>query len=184
MNVSGDGSKWTNTGGLFIGRNTNGTLNITAGGLVTNVNGALGTDTFGHGFVNVSGAGSKWINSGQLTVGDIGEATGHVTIENGGTVSNTNGIIGKEGVFSIFAASVGTVDVMGPGTTWTNSGDLSVGRGGIGTLSVAGGGAVSNNIGYVGYAPDSEGYVNGQSAPARLGPAQAISKSADKARAR
>ena len=159
VNVSGTGSKWTNTGGLFIGRNTNGRLNITAGGLVTNVNGALGTDTFGHGFVNVSGAGSKWINSGQLTVGDIGEATGHVTIENGGAVSNTNGIIGKEGVFSDFAAAIGTVDVIGPGTTWTNSGDLSVGRGGIGTLSVAGGGAVSSNIGYVAYAADSEGYV-------------------------
>jgi len=159
VNVSGAGSKWTNTGGLFIGRNTNGTLNVTAGGLVTNVNGALGTDTFGHGFTSVSGAGSKWINSGQLTVGDIGEATGHVTIENGGAVSSTNGIIGEEGVFSDFAAAVGTVDVIGPGATWTNSGDLSVGRGGIGTLSVAGGGAVSNNIGYVGYAPDSEGYV-------------------------
>ena len=34
-----------------------------------------------------------------------------------------------------------------------------MGRAGIGTLSVAGGGTVSNNIGYVGYAPDSEGYV-------------------------
>jgi T5SS/PEP-CTERM-associated repeat protein len=159
VNVSGAGSKWTNTGGLFIGRNTNGTLNITAGGLVTNVNGALGTDTFGDGFVNVSGAGSKWTNSGQLTVGLNGEATGHVTIENGGAVSNTNGIIGQEAVFSTFPAAVGTVDVTGPGATWTNSGDLSVGRGGIGTLSVAGGGTVSNNIGYVAHAPDSEGYV-------------------------
>ena len=49
--------------------------------------------------------------------------------------------------------------MVGPGATWTNSGDLSVGRGGIGTLSVAGGGTVSNIIGYVAYAPDSEGYV-------------------------
>jgi T5SS/PEP-CTERM-associated repeat protein len=159
VNVSGAGSTWTNTGGLFVGRNTNGTLNITAGGLVTNVNGALGTDFGGDGFVNVSGAGSKWVNSGQLTVGLTGEATGHVTIEDGGAVSNTNGIIGREGVFSTFPAAVGTVDVTGPGATWINSGDLSVGRGGIGTLSVAGGGAVTNNIGYVAYEPDSEGYV-------------------------
>jgi T5SS/PEP-CTERM-associated repeat protein len=159
VNVSGAGSKWTNTGGLFIGRNTNGTLNITAGGLVTNVNGALGTDFGGHGFANVSGVGSKWTNSGQLTVGFNGEATGHLTIENGGAVSNTNGIIGDAAVFSTFAGAVGTVDVTGPGATWMNSGDLSVGRGGIGTLSVAGGGAVSNNVGFVAYAPDSEGNV-------------------------
>jgi T5SS/PEP-CTERM-associated repeat protein len=159
VNVSGTGSKWTNTGGLFIGRSTNGTLNVTAGGLVTNVNGALGTDFGGHGFANVSGAGSKWTNSGQLTVGLTGDATAHVTIENGAAVSNTNGIIGREGVFSTFPAAVGTVDVNGPGASWTNSGDLSVGRGGIGTLNVAGGGAVSNNIGYVAYEPGSEGYV-------------------------
>jgi T5SS/PEP-CTERM-associated repeat protein len=159
VNVNGAGSKWTNTGGLFMGRGSNGTLNITAGGLVTNVNGALGTDTGGDGFANVSGAGAKWTNSGQLTVGDNTEATGHLTIENGGAVSNTNAIIGNFGVFSTFPAAVGTVDVIGAGSTWTNGGDLSVGRAGIGTLSVADGGAVSNNVGYVAHAPDSEGYV-------------------------
>jgi len=40
--------------------------------------------------------------------------------------------------------------VSGAGTTWTNSGDLYIGRNGTGTLNIDGGGAVSNVVGRVG----------------------------------
>jgi T5SS/PEP-CTERM-associated repeat protein len=159
VNVSGAGSKWTNMLDVYVSRDHAGMLNITAGGLVSDVNGRVGSGTGAAGNVHVSGAGAKWANSGQLLMGDTGEATGSLTIDSGGSVTSADGMIGNEGVFSTFAAAVGTVDVTGAGSTWANSATLSVGRDGIGTLNIKNSGAVSNTTGYVAYGTDSKGDV-------------------------
>ena len=50
--------------------------------------------------------------------------------------------------------------VTGAGSTWTNTGALTIGGGsGNGTLNVLSGGSVSNTIGYIGYGPGSTNTV-------------------------
>lgn len=163
VNITGAGSTWmiTNNLSLGFGEGFTGTLNIMAGGAVSNVNARVAANS-GSGTVTVSGVGSLWTSSGELTVGfnsGITGSTATLTIDDGGAVTNTNGVIGNVGVFFDFPAAVGTVTVTDTGSTWTNSGDLSVGFEGIGTLNIENGGAVSNSIGNVAYAPDSEGDV-------------------------
>ena len=67
--------------------------------------------------------------------------TGTLTIQNGGTVSNTNiGLIGSN------VGSTGTVTVDGAGSAWTNSTNLAVGNSGTGTLTIRNGGTVSSAL--------------------------------------
>ena len=65
-------------------------------------------------------------------------ATGALTIQSGGTMNNTLGIIADN------VGSTGTATVDGAGSSWTNSGDFYVGHDGNGTLTISNGGAVSN----------------------------------------
>jgi T5SS/PEP-CTERM-associated repeat protein len=44
------------------------------------------------GTVTVTGDGSKWTNSGFVAIGDSGKGT--LTVEDGGSVSNTDGYLG------------------------------------------------------------------------------------------
>jgi T5SS/PEP-CTERM-associated repeat protein len=78
--VSGAGSKWTNTGNLDVGF-SQGTLIISDGGLVQNVDGGIGGGvlfTPGVGLVTVTGAATEWKNTGKLTVGIGGTGTQHL----------------------------------------------------------------------------------------------------------
>ncbi|WP_246686004.1 autotransporter domain-containing protein [Mesorhizobium sp. B2-4-6] len=95
--------------------------------------------------------GSAGAQAAGLSVGYSG--TGTLTIQNGGTVTNTFGIIGYGPV------SKGTATVDGAGSSWTNSGDLFVGYSGDGTLTVKNGGKVSNNFGSIGGNSGSIGAV-------------------------
>jgi fibronectin-binding autotransporter adhesin len=144
--VTGSGSMWTNSQWLIVGNSGNGTLNIEAGGLVSNTVGSIGTGFAGStGVVTVTGSGSTWTNSNSLRVGD--GRNGTLNVQNGGQVSNTNfASIGYT------TGSTGVATVTGSGSTWTNSGNLSVGRAGNtnGTLNVQNGGLVSNLDGILG----------------------------------
>ncbi|MEO8317881.1 MAG: autotransporter domain-containing protein [Bradyrhizobium sp.] len=91
---------------------------------------------------NATVIGAAGALSTGLRVGVSG--TGTLTIQNGGTVNNTLGIIGDQ------AGSTGTATVNGAGSRWTNSSDFYVGSGGSGTLTIQNGGAVSNVHGFVG----------------------------------
>ena len=75
--------------------------------------------------------------TGDLTIGVSG--TGTLNIQNGGVVSNVNGKIDPERL----PTGVGTVTVDGAGSTWNNSGALSVGINGTGTLNIQNGGVVN-----------------------------------------
>ncbi len=174
VTVTGAGSTWTNSSVVNIGYGAvpgtpgTGTLTIEDGGYVYSgvpgssntgitVSGIIGTFYAGVGTVTVSGTdagghASAWVNAGRLMVGRYGRGT--LTIEGGGTVSNTDGYIG------VFADSTGTgngtvtvsgSDGNGHASTWASSGDLIVGHYGTGTLKVEAGGTVSDGGGYIGY---------------------------------
>ena len=48
---------------LYVGRSGSGTLNIEAGGQVSNTTGYLGYDSGSSGTATVTGTGSQWTNS-------------------------------------------------------------------------------------------------------------------------
>ena len=91
---------------------------------------------------NATVVGAAGAQSTGLRVGV--SATGELTIQSGGTMNNTLGIIADN------AGSVGTATVDGAGSSWTNSSDFYVGHNGNGTLTIGNGGTVSNVVGFVG----------------------------------
>jgi T5SS/PEP-CTERM-associated repeat protein len=137
--VTGVGSTWTNSNLLSVGTNGTGTLTIENGGAVSNVNGFVGFATGSQGAVTVTGAGSTWTNSGFLSVGNGG--TGTLTLASGGVVSSANG-----GFIGSILGSQGAVTVTGAGSSWINSGLLSVGNDGTGALAVGNGGVVTSGL--------------------------------------
>ncbi|HLG45783.1 MAG TPA: autotransporter domain-containing protein [Reyranella sp.] len=145
--VSGGGATWTNSSALIIGDSGTGLVMISGGGqlLTGSAGGFIGNWPASSGTMTVTDAGSAWNISGQLVVGGfLGPALGTLTVQNGGAVSNTDGSVGYA------TGSIGTASVSGAGATWTNSGDLYIGRNGTGSLGIGGGGTVSNVIGHVG----------------------------------
>lgn len=143
--VAGSNSTWTNTGELMVGSYGIGTLDITAGGAVSNTTGYVGRFANSSGSATVNGAGSTWTNAGYLTIGRHAAAT--LDIENGGVVSSTNGYTGRE------SGSVAATTVTGDGSAWHNTGSQFVGHYGNGTLNVEGGGEVTSLNGFIGFGP-------------------------------
>ncbi len=88
---------------------------------------------------------------GILYVGN--EATGMLTIRDGGTVSSGLSRIG------FASGSEGILTVTGPGSTWTSSHFLEIGYGGTGALTIRDGGTVSSLDGRVGRLSGSNGLV-------------------------
>ena len=149
VTVTGAGSAWTNSGLLSVGQNGTGTLAISNGGIVSSD--LLTVGQFGTGTLTIGTGGI--VSSGLLAVGQSGAGT--LAIENAGTlITSMPGADIGEGV-----GSQGAVTVTGAGSTWTNSGLLSVGTNGTGTLSIANGAVVSNTDGFVGFATGSQGAV-------------------------
>lgn len=144
VTVDGPGSAWTNDDTLWIGEAGDGTLTIQNGGAVSSTNQAnIGAFSGSTGKVIVDGAGSTWTNNGSIALGyagGSGEHHGILTIQNGGAVSSTTGLVGYG------LDGVGTATVDGTGSTWTNSEYFYVGHGSDGTLLVSNGGSVSNTL--------------------------------------
>lgn len=126
VNANGTASIWTSTGDLYIGNSGTGTLNILAGGKVSNTYGVLGSNTGGDGHVLMSGLGSLWENSGTLRVGAV--AAGYLRVEDQATVTSAGATIGD--------GAQGDAVITGAGTTWVNSGALTVGNSGAGSLTI------------------------------------------------
>ena len=125
--------------------------------------------------MTVTGPNATWTNSGNLYVGFSG--TGTLTIQSGGTVTDTFGYIGYN------PGSSGTVTVAGPNATWTNTSSLNVGQEGVGRLTIQSGGTVSDGMGSIGSRPGSSGTVT-VAGPTPLGPTAVIFTSASLERAR
>lgn len=135
VTVDGAGSTWTNSAAILIG--ANGTLSLANGGKVNSQSATV------EGTVAVSGAGSVWTSTSQITIGNNG--SGALTIQNGGTVTNSRGYLGEN------ANSLGTVTVTGPGSNWTNTEAHYIGRSGRGILNIREGGATSSDNAFLGY---------------------------------
>ena len=145
-----DSSLTVNGGNVAVAGNlaSNGQVQITGGGQVTNAIGYIGHNATASGSVTVDGAGSLWGNSQDLFVGYNG--TGALTVSAGGNVTNAYGYIGR------YSGSTGQVVVTGTGSRWINADSLHVGYEGSGQLSVLNGGVVSSvSHGYVGRASTS-----------------------------
>lgn len=151
VTVTGPGSNWSNSQGLYVGNYGTGTLTIEGGGTVSSLYGYVGWVPGSEGTVTLTGVGSTWTNSASLFVGSGG--TGTLTIADGATVSSVNGYVGA------LYSGHGTMTVTGAGSTWTSSASLFVGDDGIGTLAIANGGTVSNTDGYLGRSGFSFGTV-------------------------
>ena len=147
--VTGSASSWSNSGDLLLGVNgSSNSVVISNGGTVAsgqvNYGGVIG---FNSGSTNnsilVAGTGSTWSNIGDLLVG-VGGSSNSMVITNGGTVTNAQ--VNYGGVIGLYVgANDNSVLITGTGSTWNNSGDLTVGwNGSSNSLVVSGGGSVTN----------------------------------------
>ncbi|HEY4232601.1 MAG TPA: hypothetical protein VGM76_04190, partial [Lacipirellulaceae bacterium] len=152
-NVTGSGAVWTNSSNdvdspLAVGGSGNGTLNVTAGGELSNFSASIARETGSTGSALVSGTGSSWTNRGTLTVGDGGN--GSLSVAAGGHISDDSLIVGGSKTGTLTVASGGTIDdntssigtnftatgsalVTGNGSRWTQAGNLTIG--GVGSSS-------------------------------------------------
>ncbi len=138
-NVSGTGSLWMVSDSLIgpgfddclrIGREGEGTLNVTSGGQVLGTSSAtLGSSAGSVGTVSVSGVGSRLGIASGMTIGSAGE--GSLTISAGGQLDTTSATtIGSN------LTGVGDVTMTGNGSAWTSGGNITVASSGTGTLTV------------------------------------------------
>ncbi|WP_162260086.1 autotransporter outer membrane beta-barrel domain-containing protein [Bosea sp. Root670] len=101
----------------------------------------------GSGDLNPGPAQSPhWSVGGDLLVGDTG--IGGLDITAGGTVTSARGIIGYD-VGSNGMVTVSGTDGSGNASTWSNTGDLSIGYFGTGTLNILAGGRISSFAGSI-----------------------------------
>jgi outer membrane autotransporter protein len=105
--VTGAGSRWENSGFLRVGDQGTGTLDVLAGGFVSNTSAVIANATGSIGDATVSGAGSTWTSTGALGIGNLGTAS--LTIADGGLVNS--------GAVSINALS--RLDIGGGGAAGT-----------------------------------------------------------------
>jgi len=173
------GSKWANSGALYVGYAGTGQLNLNSGGAVTATTlfAAL-NDLAGDGTITAAGAvldgdlyfdnfhGSSRVftfgTGGTLTLsatGDLGAGfrrTGNLSIADGISVTSRSGTLGYDG------GSTGVASISGAGSKWTVTGPngLDIGRSGNGALTVTGGGTVSTLDCYLGHFNGSTGIAD------------------------
>ncbi|MBI83233.1 MAG: hypothetical protein CMJ81_08565 [Planctomycetaceae bacterium] len=145
VNPGGTGvqlNPWNVNSDLEVGIDGHGTLEVSAGGEVSNTEGYIGRNAGSTGAANVSGPGASWEISGTLYVGYKG--TGSLNIGAEGVVSNRVGYIGS------FGTGPGVATVTGTDALWENSMFMYVGYDGDGQLNVTNGGRVTSMGGYIG----------------------------------
>ncbi len=143
--VTGANSIWANNGALYVGAQGTGALTVRTASTVRQYRRGLGLSSAAIGNATVTGTNSTWANSGTLQVGRSGTGT-LMTVQDGGTASNTDGLLG------LFSGASGHATVTarappGPAaaastSAWrcrwlfANGGQVSV-NGGVGVLHVA-----------------------------------------------
>jgi T5SS/PEP-CTERM-associated repeat protein len=137
--VSGAGSTWSinsqlNIGGIGGGV---GNLAVSNGATVADNDGSLSRGT-----VTVTGNGSTWANRNTISIGGFA-GTAELLVTGGGKVTSTSTAFGSPtGGIAIESNSTGKATIDGPGSNWTHTGSLIVGRDGAATLNITGGGAL------------------------------------------
>lgn len=154
IEVTGNGSVWSNSADLTIGNTGRGNqLIVTDGGKVVNSAAFLGLNAqASNNTALVSGTGALWINTNDLYIGTFGVGN-RLTITNGGAVISRQGIIGRYS-----SSSNNVVTVGGNGALWTVESILHVGHDGpTNTLTIGTGGSVSASRVYVGSFAGADG---------------------------
>lgn len=128
-------SPWSVGDDLYVGSSTDGTLNISSGGIVSSLKGSIAALN-STGAVTISGAGAQWNNSDVLYVGYVGNGT--LNIFDGGSASSARGIIGNQ------VGSIGATTVSGVDSQWIISGSFGMGAGGNAVMNIINSGLVSN----------------------------------------
>ena len=139
--VQGTGARWTNVGPLSVGEFGDGSLDVLAGGVVTNAAAQIAASSGSSGDVTVSGQGSRWNCSGGLEVGgssagpggvgtvfvgpggelEVGEGLrvwgpGVLTVAGGDVIASQLDLRGELGVRVPASGDVGSINVSGPAT--------------------------------------------------------------------
>lgn len=176
--IDGVGSVVETGSYIYVGRSSEGTIDIKNGGVLRstasslriaqNGNASKGTVTLtedsrlenaaaplsvgvqGNGTLSIADTATV-VAGGNLILGRDDGSVGTIT-QSGGTISVAgDGIIGQN------TGSTGTAIVTGVGSTWTNAGFLYVGKSGTGTLNVQNGGSLSTGSARLGNDPNSSG---------------------------
>jgi fibronectin-binding autotransporter adhesin len=72
-------------------------------------------------------------------------------------VDEGSDLTSRESVLGVAQGSAGTANIIGPGSSWDNNGDLTIGESGSGMLNVTAGGQLSASSGYLGKNAGSTG---------------------------
>ena len=153
--VTGDDSKWSISGRLYVCKYGRGSMTVSDGGKVSNTTGYIGlgfsAGNFGSifGKVVVRDAGSTWTNDGTLYVGYY--ENGFLEIKDGATVKSTDCCIGT------YSPSTGDVLVSGTDSLWMNYNDLVIGNRAPGKLEIKADGDVISSLSYIGARGGSTG---------------------------
>ena len=125
--------------GLAIGRNSGdrSILELTEGATHSSPLGVIGSAIGATGTVTVRDAGSSWNSGTALFVGSSG--TGFLNVQEGAIVTNESGFVGSD---TFGGAGAGTGTVTGSGSTWNNTGSLTIGSNANGVVQVEDGGRV------------------------------------------
>ena len=142
VTVTGTGSTW-NANTIQIGQSGVGTVNVTAGGLITSSNLSIGLSNYtgSQGTVIVDGSGSRF-NAGNLVVGSFGPA--YLTVSSGGLLQSQTSVVGGPN------GGTGNITITDPGSQWLSpAAALGISNGSI--LTVANGGSlvVGNGTGTI-----------------------------------
>lgn len=152
--ITGTNSSWSTTGDLYVGdQGRSNSLAISNGGSVINANGYIGRNSNNNN-VLVTGTNSTWTNTGTLSIGFIGSSNSLV-ITNGGRVQTASSSIGAD-----YRSSNNSVLVTGTKSSWSTTGDLSIGESGSSnSLVIRNGASVVNSLGYIGGGIDSSNNI-------------------------
>lgn len=98
VTVDGAGSSLISTGRISVGRQGEGSLIISNGGLVQSSDGRVGEFGGSTGTVQISGADSKWVVANDLQIGTNG--AGSLQLSNGGSIVANQLVVGSNGTVS------------------------------------------------------------------------------------
>jgi len=150
VQLSGNGTRWRNTGDIAVGFDGTAAVSVLAGAEVFgDSNSLLGHRIGSSGALTVRGAGSSW-TTGDMHIGYAGN--GSLSLDGGAHLLSRFGLLGTQ------AGAQGSAVIDGTATLWSTD-TLLVGYAGQGTLSVSNGATLSNRFGYIGDQINGNGLV-------------------------
>ena len=165
VTIDGVSSRWEIEGELQVGDRADGVLNITGGGLVSNVgNGSVGKRKGSSGVVTLGGSGSTWNNIADLSIAgsdtaDGNTATGSVQVNSGATVNVGGSLrVWSGGALNLSGGVVNTGAILEEGGTMSySSGTLNLTSTGsdFGNSATFGDGGASDSVLRLGYGSDA-----------------------------